>query len=65
MKPGGTALTVIPSGPYSSAKRFRQAVDGGLGRDIVRHARAPECVLDELMFTMRPQPASTMSGSTA
>ena len=25
----------------------------------------PECVLDELMFTIRPQPASTMSGSTA
>ena len=26
---------------------------------------APECVLDEEMLTMRPQPASTMSGRTA
>ena len=25
----------------------------------------PECVLDDEMLTMRPQPASIMSGSTA
>ncbi len=25
----------------------------------------PECVLDDEMFTMRPQPASIMSGNTA
>ena len=36
--PGGTALTVIPAGPYSSA-RDREAVDRRLRRDVMRNER--------------------------
>ncbi len=39
MNPGGTALTVIPAGPYSSARDFVRPLTRGLGRDVVRHAR--------------------------
>ena len=65
MKPGGTALTVMPFGPVLQRQRLGQAVDRGLRRDVWRHVGAPECVLDDEMLTMRPQPASIMSGRTA
>ena len=41
MKPGGTALTVMPVGPVLERQRLGQAVDRGLGRHVWRHVRLP------------------------
>ncbi len=67
MKPGGTALTVIPpTGPYSSASDFVSPLTADLAATYGAMKGWPECVLDDEMLTMRPpQPASIMSGSTA
>src|ERR1043166_5088996 len=65
MKPGGTALTVMPAGPYSSASDFVRPLTADLAATYGDMYGCPEWVLEEEMLTMRPQPASIMSGSTA
>src|SRR6476659_8761311 len=65
MKPGGTALTVMPAGPYSSASDLVSPLTADLAATYELMYGCPECVLDDEMLTMRPQPASIMSGSTA
>src|SRR6478736_689964 len=65
MNPGGTAFTVIPLGPYSSASDLVRPLTADLAATYGDMYGWPECVLDEEMLTMRPQPASIMSGSTA
>src|SRR3978361_1145149 len=56
MKPGGTALTVMPLGPYSSANVFVSPFTADFAATYGAMYWAPECVLDEEMLTMRPQP---------
>src|SRR3954454_3189108 len=65
MKPGGTALTVIPAGPYSSASDLVSPLTADLAATYGDMYGCPEWVLDDEMLTMRPQPASIMSGNTA
>ena len=65
MKPGGTALTVMPLGPYSRASDLVSPLTADFAATYGAMYGWPEWVLDEEMLTMRPQPASTMSGSTA
>ena len=65
MNPGGTALTVMPLGPYSSARVFVSPLTADFAATYGDMYGAPECVLEDEMLTMRPQPASSMSGSTA
>src|SRR3954452_6272008 len=65
MKPGGTALTVMPAGPYSSASDLVRPFTADLAATYDDMYGCPEWVLDDEMLTMRPQPASIMSGSTA
>src|SRR3954447_6837951 len=65
MKPGGTALTVMPAGPYSSASDLVRPLTADLAATYDDMYGCPEGVLDDEMLTMRPQPASIMSGSTA
>src|SRR4029077_9933006 len=65
MKPGGTALTVMPAGPYSNASDLVRPLTADLAATYGDMYGCPECVLEDEMLTIRPQPASIMSGSTA
>ncbi len=65
MKPGGTALTVMPIGPYSRASDLVSPFTADLAATYADMYGWPDCALDEEMLTIRPQPASIMSGSTA
>src|SRR6185436_3243940 len=65
MKPGGTALTVMPAGPYSNASDLVRPLTADLAATYGDMYGCPECVLEDEMLTMRPHPASIMSGSTA
>ena len=64
MPDGGMLFTVMPTGPYSRASDLVSERSAALGRGVVRHATVnPRWALDDEIITMRPQPASTMSGT--
>src|ERR1700752_3107814 len=65
MKPGGPALTVMPAGPYSNASDLVRPLTADLAATYGDMYGCPEGVLEDGRLTIRPQPASTMSGSTA
>src|SRR6478735_9236455 len=55
MKPGGTALTVMPIGPYSSASDLVSPFTAALAATYADMYGCPDCALDEELFADRAQ----------